>query len=587
MLVIFRVCKSSVITAQGVTKNKFNKLIGSNSLLIIGLSLLGFSSLALAQTSAGEILQQIQRSQPGMTLPQVAPSIERAKPIDTKSDQLQFVVKKFVFLGNTKVSTTELEKLVRGYLNRPITFADLQAATDQISEHYRNQDFLVRAVLPKQDISNGTVMIQIIEATFGSVIITNKSTRVSNTRAQDWIYGQLPQDSLISLNKIDRALLMLNDLPDIDVSGSLQAGQKEGQTDVNLTVVDQALFSGNVGVDNYGITSTGQNRTTASLNINGPLGLGEQVSIFGLYTEGSSYGAATLTAPVGNDGLRVGVNGSYLSYRVIDKSFSQLGSNGSSSTGSALMSYPLIRSRAANLYFSGNYSINSFDNYYLNNVFSKYNTQFGQANLMGNLIDSLAGGGLNFLSMTLTSGKVNLNTSPSLGNDLIGPQVAGNFTTFRYNLNRLQTITNGLAAYLEFSGQMASKNLDPSEQFYLGGPLNVRAYAAGQGSATQGTLTTAELRHKLPYQLELAGFYDYGTVQTWKNNYFQSAATDNDYVMQGFGASLVWRGPYNLQIRGTWAQRTGNLPNGVSQVMSASSAGLSTNRYWLSASVPL
>ena len=76
-------------------------------------------------------------------------------------------------------------------------------------------------------------------------------------------------------------------------------------------------------------------------------------------------------------------------------------------------------------------------------------------------------------------------------------------------------------------------------------------------------------------------------MQTWKFNNFQSAAADNNYVLQGFGASLSWLGPYNIQIKGTWAQRTGNLPSGISQVLTAGSGGLSSNRYWLMASIPL
>ena len=549
--------------------------------------LLSTSYSVLAQTSAGELLQQIQRSQPSMSLPSVAPREEVSKPPVAKPGDLQFEVKHFVFVGNTKVTNAQLQKLLAGYLNHPITVDDLQAATAQIAEYYRTQNWLVRAYLPKQDISNGTVTINIVEATIGGLVIDNKSKRVSDSRVETWVYGQIPKDSTLSLDKLDRALLMLNDLPDIEVTSSLQAGDKEGQSIVNLAVVDQPLVDGTVGVDNYGMNSTGQNRATANLNINGPLGLGEQVNIYGMYTEGSSYGSASITAPMGNDGLRVGINGSYLSYRVIDKSFSQLAANGASSTGGAQVTYPLIRSRSANVYLSGNYNYSSFDNYNYNGVLSKYNTQVVQVGAMGNLMDALLGGGLNFANITLSSGNVNLNTSPSQSDDGIGPQVAGGFTKVRYDFSRTQTIVEGLAAYLEFSGQAASKNLDPSEQFYLGGPLSVRAYAAGQGRSTQGTLTTAELRQNLPYQLQLVGFYDYGTVQTWKFNNFQSAAADNNYVLQGFGASLSWLGPYNIQIKGTWAQRTGNLPSGISQVLTAGSGGLSSNRYWLMASIPL
>jgi hemolysin activation/secretion protein len=181
---------------------------------------------------------------------------------------------------------------------------------------------------------------------------------------------------------------------------------------------------------------------------------------------------------------------------------------------------------------------------------------------------------------------VNLNTSPSLSSDVIGPQVNGNFTKLRYAANRLQAITSSLSAYLGASGQLASKNLDSSEQLYLGGPYSVRAYATGQGNASQGNLMTFELRQTLPMNLLLTGFYDYANVQTYKTSYFASAPLNNTYALQGLGSSIGWSGPLGLQIKAIWAMRTGTLPTLVTQSFSGN-GGTSSNRFWLTASLPI
>jgi hemolysin activation/secretion protein len=539
------------------------------------------------QTSAGSVLQGIRSQELETTLPQVLPNIDKSKVDQAAGPKsATFLAKRFIFIGNTKVSSDKLNSLVSGYLNRPITFNDLINAADLIAEYYRAQGLLVKTQIPQQDVTEGTVTIEILEASLGGVLIDNKSKRVSNSRVEKWVYDAIPRNAPLSSSLLDRTLLALNDLPDIQVTSSLQEGKQRGETNVLLTVTDKPLVDGMVGVDNFGQTSTGQNRVTANLNVNGPLGLGEQVNVYGLHTEGTNYGRVALTAPVGSDGLRVGINGSYLSYRVINSSFNQLFANGTSSTGGAELTYPIIRSRPANLFLLTNYNYSSFINNANSAITSQYNTSVFLGGLSGNLLDSFAGGGINYGSLMASGGSVNLNNSPSFSSDLIGPRVNGNFTKLRYGANRLQAITSDLSGYFGISGQIASKNLDPSEQLYLGGPYSVRAYATGQGNASQGNLMTFELRQTLPMKLLLTGFYDYANVQTYKTSSFTITPLNNTYAMQGLGSSIGWSGPMGLQVKAIWAMRTGTLPALVTQSFNGN-GGTSNNRFWLTASLPI
>ena len=539
------------------------------------------------QTSAGSILQEIRSQEQDTPLPQVTPNIIQPKLDQTTTSKAGTIIpKRFVFIGNTKVSSEKLNSLIAGYLNRPISFNDLKSAADLIAEYYREKGWLVRTQIPAQDVTEGIVTIEILESSLGGILIDNKSKRVSNARIEKWVYSAIQRNTSLSLSALDRALLTLNDLPDIQVTSSLQEGGKRGETNVLLTVMDKPLADGMVGVDNFGQSSTGQNRATANLNINGPLGLGEQVNIYGLYTDGTNYGRVALTAPIGSNGLRVGINGSYLSYRVITPSFNTLWANGTSSTGGAELTYPIIRSRPANLFLLGNYNYSSFNNITNIGTTSQYSTSVFVGGLSGNLLDGFAGGGVNSGSLIASGGTVNLNSSPSLIRDLEGPNTNGNFTKLRYAANRIQAITSSLSAYMGASGQVASKNLDSSEQLYLGGPYSVRAYATGQGNASQGNLMTFELRQALPMKLLLTGFYDYANVQTYKTSGFTPSSYSNTYALQGLGSSLGWSGPMGLQIKAIWAMRTGNLPASVSQTLSGN-GGTSSNRFWLTASLPI
>lgn len=552
---------------------------------LLPLLLLLGSAVAHAQTSAGQLLQQNRELEP---MPPVLPDATREpapvelKPLAPKPDQLTFVVKQFVFVGNSKVSSAELQSIVADLIGKPITFDDLKRATDAITEYYREQGWLVRVILPQQDITDGTVTLRIVEAKLGGIKINNQSKRVSDARVEAWIYGRIPQDSELSLDQLDHALLTLNDLPDVAVVGSLQEGAKPGDTILLITVTDKPLFNGQVAVDNYGSSSSGTVRGSALVNVNGPLGIGDQVSVYGMYSQGNNYGRLSYTLPVGNSGLRVGVNGSSMSYRVLGGSFNSLFNNGFANTGGLEATYPIIRTRPMNLIGLLNWNYSQFRNWSNGKSIpeNSYDTNVTQIGASGNLIDGLFGGGLNTASLIGSLGDIGKDAWQNSG-QLIG--VAGTFAKLRYAANRNQALTESLSVYLGVSGQLASKNMDSSEQLYLGGPMNVRAYASGQGAASQGNLTTAELRQNLPYQTQLTAFYDMANVQQWKFN-TQNIATNN-YILQGYGASLGWIGPYGLNVKAVWAQRTGQLSQSVAQYLSQN-GGTSVNRFWLTGSIP-
>lgn len=557
------------------------------SAVLMLLALIAASTTAHAQTSAGQLLQQNRELEP---MPPVLPEATRKPapaeivPLKPKPGQASFVVKRFVFVGNNKISSADLEPVVADLLNKPITFDDLMKATDAISEYYREEGWLVRVIIPQQDITEGTVTIRIIEAKLGGIKIDNRSTRVNDARVEKWIYGRIPKASELSLEDLDHALLTLNDLPDVSVTSTLQQGENPGETILLLTVLDKPLYNGQVSVDNFGDSNSGKVRGSALANVNGPLGIGDQLSVYGMYSEGNSYGRLSFTAPVGTSGLRMGINGSTMGYRVLNQSFQSLYANGVASTGGVEATYPLLRSRPANIVSILNWTFSQFKNWTINglNQDQTYDTSVAQFGFSGNLLDGLAGGGLSTGSLIGSFGDIGRDAAGQY-NGYYG--VAGNFAKLRYAANRNQAITQSLSFYLGVSGQLASQNMDSSEQLYLGGPMNVRAYGSGQGPASQGNLTTAELRQTLPYQTQLTAFYDMANVQTWKYNNPTANPTNNNYILQGFGASLAWLGPYGFNLKATWAQRTGQLDESVATYLNQN-GGTSPNRFWITASLP-
>jgi hemolysin activation/secretion protein len=216
---------------------------------------------------------------------------------------------------------------------------------------------------------------------------------------------------------------------------------------------------------------------------------------------------------------------------------------------------------------------------------SEYTVDVVALALTATHLDSWGGGGYTTLSLTPSVGNVDYGRVPSFERIVKATTESnGQYSKLRYGLSRQQNLPADFSLYGNLRGQVASKNLDSSERFYLGGPYGVRAYPNNEGGGSQGALMSVELRYNMMSELQLAAFYDVGTVQVNKFNDNVAAADPNQGTLQGAGLSLSWSGPYNVIFNATWATRIGSNPF-------ANNAGLNQdgsstkNRFWLNASL--
>jgi len=499
---------------------------------------------------------------------------------------LVITVKSFRFAGNTLLSAVQLGPAVAEYLDRPLDYTQLQAAATAVANAYRAAGWIVRAYLPRQEITDGIVTIQIVEAVFGGLHLEGDvPRRINRERIAKAFDAQQKVGSPLNAERLDRALLLADDLPGVAVSGSLGEGTREGETDLVLKVVDEPLIAGEAALDNTGARSTGRERATASLYLNSPAGVGDLFSANLIHTQGSDYGRIGFTVPLGLDGWRVGVNASALNYRLVAPEFIPLDARGKSDSAGMEASYAIIRSRLKNLYFNAGVDHKSFDNQSVGAVTTRYKIDAITLGLAGNLFDSVGGGGANSASLSFVEGRANLDGSPNQAADAATTSVAGHYGKLRYAASRQQSVTDSVSLFAALSGQSASKNLDSSEKFYLGGAYGVRAYPANEGGGSEGRLLNLELRWRLPAGFNLAGFYDYGQVTVNRNNGFTGAAALNDYSLKGAGLALAWQSARGPSLRAVWAHRIGSNPNATASG-NDQDGSLIRNRVWVTASLP-
>jgi hemolysin activation/secretion protein len=411
----------------------------------------------------------------------------------------------------------------------------LRDAADQISDYYRAQGYLIaRAYIPAQQISNGIVEMQIIEGRRDKVKLQSIGEPMVNSSVQlNFIGNAIPQNAVISDAQLERALLLLTDTPGVsNVQSSLEPGAVAGTSDINLTTTSGPRYFGSVDADNFGSRYSGSDRVGITAGVNSLTGYGDQLTFRGQTTGGNgmqegsqtNYGRVAYQLPIGSDGLKLGVAYSAMRYQ-LGLNYQNTATNGLANTASLFGSYPFVRSRNFNLYGQAGYDNLGMTNNSLGFQISKKTVNTGNAGVSGNSRDDYLGGGMNTFGAAATMGNLGLENSNGYSSlDALTVQTAGSFQRYNFNFSRLQAVTNSMHFVLNTTAQLASKNLDSSQQFYLGGPTGVRAYPVGQGAGSQGALMQLELHQQVLANspvgaISAYGFYDLGGVQLYKNTW--------------------------------------------------------------------
>jgi len=544
--------------------------------------LVSSASYAAEPPTAGQILNQIEKSTslpglPKVTAPKIAPAI-----VESLSKNGQTILLKGVrFTGNTKLNSESLLGVIQKFVGQQVSIEDLALLADLLTQHYVRSGFLANVTLPEQDITNGVVLFKITEARLGRLVFN--ADQIAKARVPESFMTQLveqasPKQALIEMGQIDRSMLLLDDLSSITVGGGLQAGQKEGESDLAINIQTDPFFSGSVNIDNFGSRSTGPNRLILAAAWSSPFSRGGEIVATALKTEGTDYGRGAYSFPVGYSGLTGTIQASALQYDVI----TETKTSGDSQTIGAEFNYPYLRSYSQNIYLKGGVTQKFFKNKYADGtVNSDYDLTVAEAEIRGNkYID-----GVNTeYAVTSKLGYVDLQGSPNYSADQSGDKTHGRFAKLAASIKLKMPVQSKLNLTLYGEGQLANKNLDSSEKMYLGGANGVRAYPESEGSGTEGIRVAADLEYRLADNLVGSVFVDGGRVRQNKTN-LSGVTGPNMYSLKGYGFSATYQGPKQSQMQAIISRRIGNNPNPTS-TGNDQSGDLKTTRFWLSVLIP-
>ena len=205
--------------------------------------------------------QELEETEPIMPTPTESQTIP---PSEVEDSNIVIPVNKIKVIGSTIFSPEELKSITEPLEGRSVTLEELQEAAKTITRLYLEKGYITsRAIVPKQEVQDGTVEIRVIEGSIAEIQIEGNN-RVSDRYIRKRL--ELGTDTPVRVDRIEERLQLLKASPLIDsIEANLQPAPGEGQSSLVVEVDEANPFVIGANLDNYETVSTGAERIGATL----------------------------------------------------------------------------------------------------------------------------------------------------------------------------------------------------------------------------------------------------------------------------------------------------------------------------------
>jgi len=181
---------------------------------------------------------------------------------DRTEGEVTFAIEQFDVVGNTKLTTEEIDATLAPYTGEGKTARDVEGARTVLERYYHKKGYPTALVnIPEQTVESGTVQLQVIESNIRRVRITGNKYFTMES-----ILKKMPSfrtGEILYLPKIQEELAQVNSHPDLKVAPVLMPGKELGTIDVELKVKDKLPLHGSLELNNRATHNTTDLRLNA------------------------------------------------------------------------------------------------------------------------------------------------------------------------------------------------------------------------------------------------------------------------------------------------------------------------------------
>jgi hemolysin activation/secretion protein len=476
-------------------------------------------------------------AEPDVRMERVAPAAPVQSPSEVRvpesalsrapagSERVRFILNGVDVEGATIYPPDVVKRLYADKIGSEVSLADVYGIAEEIQRMLRKGGcILARAILPPQAVTDGRPHIRVFEGFISDVQIEGDVGAVAElvkAQLQNVVY-----ERPLRMKTLERYLLLADDIPGVKVSGVLRPSPDQAGAGELVVAIERRPVEATVTSDNFGGSLTGKWEFAASAGLSAFTSLGENIFLSGLVSDpwrvfsGDDENQKVIQF---GGSLRPGARGVYINL---------LGSYGNSKPGgeisqfdfnsdelllSAVVGYPVVRSRRANLAVELGFDyIDSSTDIFDDVKFSRDRLRVLHLSGVFDFRDSWQGS--NFGRVSIRQGLPIFNASESGDDCLSRADGDGVFTTVRAEAWRMQHISGGLALLGRIAGQYAFQDLLSDEEFDVGGSRFGRGYDPSELSGDHGAGFSGELQYTRAVELayldkwQVFGFYDFGDV---------------------------------------------------------------------------
>lgn len=243
-----------------------------------------------------------------------------------------FTISDVRFDDSVYLDPATLQELAAKYTSRPIVFEDLQAMIEEVNRAYALAGVVTaQAVLPPQDIVDGVLRVDLIEARIETV----DTAELKETRP-DFIRNNidLPEGEPVDFERLERDLRLFEIAHDFRPVVTFGPGEGAGMTRALVGGDEPARFSHTFSVDNHGSPQTGEWRGSYFGRWSSVTGRRDVLSFQLQGSEGAWSGGIGYSVPFMGRGGRIIASATHARSQVISDPFSPVDIRSTSSSAS-------------------------------------------------------------------------------------------------------------------------------------------------------------------------------------------------------------------------------------------------------------
>ncbi len=206
------------------------------------------------------------------------PTKEKVSLADTKTSGECFSVDDIEVTGVTLFTPSVIEQIEQPYLKLCLGLEHINALIAELSNLYLEHGYVTsRAYIQPQDLSDGTLELIIVEGQIEDIVLSPQTIPES---ALEWAFPVSKLD-VLNIRDLEQGIENLNTNASNNAKVDLRPGEIQGQTNVVIVNSTSKTWQGSVGVNNFGVESTGEHQLDANLVVDNLVGISDKIFFSG------------------------------------------------------------------------------------------------------------------------------------------------------------------------------------------------------------------------------------------------------------------------------------------------------------------